>query len=248
MKGFVENRLDIEWATWVSDPGIADKIANTIVGFGYFYALCALLCLILSRKNKWASIPIVLGSISLIFLAALYYIDKGFVYAQFIEYACQWAAPLALVWAVRSDEIPKGLINFIKIAIALTFLGHGLYALGYFPVPGNFVYMTTNILGVGDSTAKTFLKIAGVLDMLIVTGIFFRKTQKPLLYYATFWGFLTAFARVVSGFNSNAVGHSLSQWLHESVMRFPHGLLPLFLVLVLGLSIRHLKSEEENRL
>ena len=238
MKGFVENRLNIDWATWVSDPGIAQNIASSIVGFGYFYAFCAVLCLIVSKKNKWASFPIAIGSLSLIVLAALYYIDKGFVYAQFIEYTCQWAAPLALIWATRSDEVSKGLVNFIKIAIALTFLGHGLYALGYFPVPGNFVYMTTKILGVGDGMAKTFLKIAGVLDILIVTGIFFRKTQKPLLYYATFWGAVTALARVVAGFNSNAVGHSLSQWLHESVMRLPHGLLPLVLILFLGLSIR----------
>ena len=60
-------------------------------------------------------------------------------------------------------------VLYLKIAIALTFSAHGLYAIGYYPQPGVFVDMLINILHFSETTAKDFLFVL-CLGGLIVRG------------------------------------------------------------------------------
>ena len=85
--------------------------------------------------------------------------------------------------------------------IGITFLSHGLYAFGFYPVPGNFIDMTISIFGISETEARTFLWIAGIIDVLILPLLFVNKMLKIVVIYSVFWGFLTALARVFANFS-----------------------------------------------
>jgi hypothetical protein len=120
----------------------------------------------------------------------------------------------------------------MKVAVALTFACHALYALGYYPRPGYYTEMTMNILGLENSGAIQFLLAAGLLDFVVAVGIFMpAQWSKWILLYAVFWGFATAMARIVGNFYMDFPLDSLHQWAYQAVFRFPHFLVPLLLLL-----------------
>ena len=119
------------------------------------------------------------------------------------------------------------MILFLKIAIALTFTCHGLYAAGYYPRPGQFVDMTINILHTSEKNAILFLNIAGLLDFAISILIFIPKFSRMALIYAVVWGGLTALARLVANFYWENLEHTFGFWFWEMLYRAPHALIPL---------------------
>ncbi|MEM1124397.1 MAG: hypothetical protein AAGJ18_28420 [Bacteroidota bacterium] len=132
----------------------------------------------------------------------------------------------------KNEIIPKSFFLSLKIAIALTFTCHGLYAIGYYPIPVNFMDMTMNILRVDEAAAKIFLKTAGILDFIVAIGIFLPfKYARVCLLYALFWGFGTTIARIWAYFDWKWLDYVLLQWLHEAVLRMPHFLVPLVVLL-----------------
>jgi hypothetical protein len=93
--------------------------------------------------------------------------------------------------------------------------------------------MTCVILHIEYETAKTLLRIAGVLDFLVCIGIFIVPLRRASALYATIWGFLTALARPVAGMSWSLNYWGGDQYLHEAVLRAPHFLIPLYLFLIL---------------
>lgn len=208
-----------------------------VLGVGTFWLFLAILSLVSDRINTQKIIQTLLisGSISLLLLMLASWQAKAFQIAQLIEHTIQWTLPAILAYALFSDLNSPRFILGLKIATALTFLGHGLYAAGVYEVPGNFIAMTTSILGVSVEQAKIFLTIAGILDFLVVISLFIPKLQKYAIVYAIIWGSLTAFARVVAYMDGTDVVGSLDRWLFETVYRLGHGGVPLLLYIVLGI-------------
>lgn len=230
MRWPIEHLIGYSWDEYVTSIQTDAWIQQLITGFGWFYLLAALAAIWVVRLGKWGRGLSYLSSLSLVLLAALYCKEKFFFIGQFFEYTLQFSAPavLALTAARPDRKLTPGLVLFLKIAIALTFTCHGLYAIGFYPRPGYFVSMTMNILGIGEQAAVYVLQIAGVLDFIISILIFLpAKFAKPALIYAVIWGFATSIARVWAHFYWESIDHTLLQWLHESVMRFPHFIGPL---------------------
>lgn len=148
------------------------------------------------------------------------------VYAEskLIEFAAQIGAPLLLVASLK-----YGLraVYGLKVAIALTFAGHGFYALGFYPRPAGFTTMIMNILPLTEDQSHGMLLRVGFVDMLAALLIFIPGLSRLALMYCISWGFLTAFARTAAYFSFAAPLASLEQWLHETLFRLPHGALPL---------------------
>jgi hypothetical protein len=232
MRWPVENLLGRSWQDYVTDVSTDQFIQQLVVGLGWFYVLCALAAIFVLRLGKWGRGLLWLGTISLIILAALYCKEKFFFIGQFFEYTLQFSIPvvLALVSQKPDRDISPRLLFFLKIAIALTFTCHGLYAIGYYPRPGNFVSMTMAILHVNEDMAVQVLNVAGVLDFMVSILIFLPgKWLYAGLAWAIIWGFLTAMARIVAHFYLEIWDDVLLRWLHESVIRVPHFLVPLAL-------------------
>ena len=128
------------------------------------------------------------------------------------------------------------LVTEMKVAIALTFICHGLYAVGYYPSPGNFIDMTINILPINEKMAFIFLHIMGLFDFMVALAIFFPSVAKTSLLWAFIWGTSTALARVFANVDFDFFWASFHQWTPQTLYRLPHGFIPL--ILYIGLKYR----------
>ena len=214
------------WETPLQEFDVLQK------GIGGFYLLCSLAAILLSPKRAWLGTILLGGSLSLAILSFLYFRERSYQVGQFIEHSLQWSIPLFLIYFIRDGINSQTIRNLLRAVIALTFIGHGLYAVGFYPVPGNFVDMTIACLGLNEPEALLFLKVAGYLDFVVAVGIFLPKADRYILIYATIWGGLTALARIYANFDATFPGESLSEWLHETIFRLPHAAGPFAMFLL----------------
>lgn len=223
----VRTVFGMSWDEWATSESVDGAIQSSIYITGAFYFLCAILSLIVQHSDRAIKFLLGIGCASLVFLAFLYFKDRFYQYAQFFEYAAQFMAPGLLIWAVSVKKFPPMGFDFsLRLAVALTFICHGLYAFGYYPVPGNFVDMTIQILNVSDSQALALLEIAAILDFA-VGGLLIMGILKPFAYgYAIFWGVATTAARLMANISWDLLGSDLMRWLPEFLQRGPHATIP----------------------
>lgn len=219
----------------------------TAFGMGVVLALLAGLCLVLFRVpvRPWTRPLLPLGSLLLLLLTLASWQAKSFQLAQLIEHSIQWTLPLLLWWAWMQAAPRLAYQAVVKLTISLTFVGHGLYALGmHGGVPANFLAMTHNILGLPEAGARQFLFVIGLLDLVVALGLWARGKEAPFLWYAIIWGTLTALARVVAYVELPTLASGLDRWVFETLVRLGHGGVPLFLLWLLqGQRQRHLQPE-----
>jgi hypothetical protein len=223
--------LGMEWEDFSTSMVVDAWLVRITVIAGLFYVCCAIATIFLNEHSRGLGRIILVGSFGLVLLSLLYWLEKFQSLGQFIEYSLQFGTPIFLVWAVFYPK--KHLLLAMKIAIAFTFVGHGLYALGFYPVPAPFVQMTIDGFGMDETTAISFLQIIGITD-IIVAGLIFIPIQwisQTALLYCIVWGSMTTFARMVANFDINIPIESCYQWLHEVVYRLPHGGVPLVVFL-----------------
>lgn len=222
------------WQEYVTSAATDHYIQTAITGFGIFYALMALITLFIrSRQIKQFLWLYILSSVSLIFLAVLYTMEKFYYVGQFFEYAIQFTLPLLFCYALTQRINPARLLLGMKIVIALTFSAHGLYATGFYPQPGVFVDMFISILHVSEPVAIKMLFFAGILDFVLSVALFVPRLAKYALLYAAIWGGLTAVARTWANFYFDFPLNSLHQNLYETLYRLPHMLVPLAAIFIL---------------
>jgi len=182
--------------------------------------------------NRLKKIILGAGLFILLILGICLVKDKNYDILQLFELSIQFAAPLALLFSKNNQlPIPK-LLFWLKVAIALTFIPHGLFAMGLIYVPGHFIDMTIQILGVTEDQARLFLFVIGALDVIAALLLFVPKASKYALVYIIVWGILTAFARIVAGYNLDFFSNSLHHYTYLTVYRLPHGLLPLAVYMI----------------
>lgn len=218
--------LNLNWQSYVSSMAV-DKAINSSMAFvGLLLLACSAVVLF---SYKRASKTLLMSSIYLLGLSFLYFLEKFFVIAQLIEYSAQVISPFALCYFWKNGNTDK-LNLIIRIAISLTFIGHGMYAVGIFPTPGNFVDMVISILDCNEQTARHFLLLMGSLDFVAAVVIFVPAVKDWAFAFCLMWGSFTTLARVMES-NFFGMSHVLLNSGHEFLMRVPHFLLPLYLIL-----------------
>lgn len=247
MRPLVEALFGYSWKDWVSSPSAHAVIQNLITGMGGFYLLAALMVLFAERlPKKVVQSTLLLATGLLTLLALMYWKEKFFHLGQLFEYSLQIAA-LPLFLLSQNGGLPalRSRTPLIKAAIALTFICHGLYAIGVYPRPGDFVTMLMQGLWLNEEQAITALKTAGLLDftaallLFMPEGVSLFKRNSPwahrlfraALWYCIIWGLLTALARVWSHFYLPFWLESLHQWAWQTIVRLPHFFIPLALLL-----------------
>jgi hypothetical protein len=232
MRPLIEGLFGLSWRAYAGDVGIDRAIQTGIKVVGSLLGLGAVVAAFprFFPRRTWAVLPVLSGW--LVFLALLYSKEQDFRTGLFIEYALQAGAPLFFYYYLKRPELTVRLDRLMRLAVALTFIGHGLYAIGYYPRPGNFSTMVINSLGVSLEAANSIIWTAGLLDFIAALWLILPITWRslPLLYCAV-WGFLTALARVWAYFYPEFWMESLHQWTFEFVYRAPHFLIPLALLL-----------------
>ena len=232
MQTLVDWLTPFTWDEYVTHPKGDIWIQKFVLLQGYFYLVCMLVALFIRKLPEWCLWILALGAVDLIFLALIYMKDKFYHFGQFFEYSLQFGAPLFLVYFLSKNRFSVRMLRVVVTATSLTFACHGLYAIGFYPRPGTFMTMVYNILGLDSQGIDWFLDAAGILDFIFAAGIFFVKgrLREALLIYAVLWGGATALARICGNFYWDFPLESLHQWVFESVFRFPHFLIPLFLL------------------
>lgn len=240
LKFIVESIGDMSWYDYVTSEVVDQRIQWIIKLTGVFYALLAILSAYIkpSMENLGRLLPV--GSTFLLVLALLYCKEKFFHIGQFFEYTAQFMTPTLLYLVLFSKIDNRQFILLTKGAIALTFICHGLYAINYYPRPGNFVDMVINILHIGEPAAHTLLAVAGMLDFIIAIALFIPICANTALVYAFIWGLLTSLARIWANFQPEFALQTLNQWGFESIYRLPHAGLPLALLMMKGYWIKGL--------
>lgn len=223
--------LGWDWATYSSSLTVNTWITRLSLFTGTLYALAALAALRTSphtpRRTDWV-LPF--ASLMLTGLAALTWLEHFQTLGQWLEFGLQIAAPL-LLFAHSRWLLPRR-ITIARAAVSLTFIGHGLYAFGIYPVPWHFVEMTMAGFHLSDSDSILLLRIVGLLDFVAALALWWPRATRAALWYCCIWGFMTALARVYTHFEAWAITESLHRWAFEMLYRLIHGGIPLWLLLV----------------
>ena len=229
----IEGVFGIPWDDYVSSS-VADTIIQRIIFYtGILYLMAAIGPLVYDKvQNRFFKYVILLGGCNLILLSVLLTKEKFYHFAMFFEHLIQFGLPFVFIYYFQGRWIFKNIIIVLKVMVAVVFVSHGLYAIGYYPVPGDFVDMVIGILGINESQAKVFLHTAALLDFIIAILIFVPRVSVYALWYAFIWGILTAFARIVANFQIDFPLQSLHQDFYETIYRLAHGMVPLVLLLL----------------
>ncbi|MEO0448249.1 MAG: hypothetical protein AAF191_19460 [Verrucomicrobiota bacterium] len=223
-------RLGVSWDAFVG-TGANDGFVQRWIGrVGWLYLVCTLLTLTVRKGSHVQIAGLFAGSGLLVFLSYAKYVSAKHQLPMFIEHGGQMLMPVLLALALSLGVRHRATVITAMVAFVMTFAGHGAYALGTpYPTPANFYAMTSVILRLDQDLATLFLRIAGILDVVVCVGIFLPFLRRPSALYAAVWGFLTALARPVAGMSTDLLYWGADQYLHEFVLRAPHYLIPLYL-------------------
>jgi len=222
-------RFGLSWEEFVGSGSNDGFIQKWMASIWWLFLLCALLT-ITAREKSWFQMSVLMpGSGLLVLLSYAAYVSSQRQLPMFIEHGGQMLSPVLLVMALSLGAAHRVTVISAIVAVIMTFAGHGCYALGIWPTPGNFYAMTTVILGVEYPTAQTLLRIAGGLDLLVCIGICIPCLRRASALYAAAWGLLTAVARPIAGMSWGLNYWGADQYIHEAVLRAPHFLIPLYL-------------------
>lgn len=231
----VEGLSNYTWYDYATSATVNEWIEGFTKFVGVLFAVVGVLCLFWDKINYRTVKRTLLGMalFMLVILGICIIKDRNYDLLPFFELSMQLAAPLLLFLYSDLTELSSKKVGLIlKIAIALAFIPHGVYAMGILFVPGHFIDMTIKILHVNENQATTFLFVVGLIDIALSLLLFVPKISKYVLFYMIFWGFVTAFARIASGFSLNFIGSSLHGSLYLTVYRLAHGLIPLAALLI----------------
>ncbi|MGE0143406.1 MAG: hypothetical protein AB7I19_10530 [Planctomycetota bacterium] len=151
-----------------------------------------------------------------------------------IEQALRWSVPwILLLWLdPRGRPIPDrtdAAVECLRVAVAATFVGHGIEALARNPHFVDLIYSfatATGGLRPDLAVAETLLRIIGGID-LVVALLVVTTRWVPVAAWMAFWGMATAFARVIHA--------GPSAW-PEVALRSVHFGVPLALLVVFASS------------
>jgi hypothetical protein len=236
--GKVFATFGIDWEKYATNPITDTIIVGLQVGVGLILMAVGFYALFCKKDSKLLKL-LPFSSLLTFGMVLLTYKSRFFQFPMLIEHAAQVLTPSLFYLYLKEESSNQFFINTLKAAICLTFNGHGFYAIGAYPVPGNFIDMVIAILQVPEQTAISLLVVAAVFDFFASTLIFHGNGIKPALYFCTTWGLLTSLARIVANFDSQFILMSFHQWGPEVLVRLPHFFLPLVLLLILRQSAKN---------
>lgn len=223
-------KLGLGWEEFVGTGANDGLVQRWLHVLAWFYLGVTVCTLTVRRKSTYQLVPLLLAVVLLGVLFYAKYLGSQRQLPMLIEHGSQFFMPLLFVLALKIGPRHPVVFNLAIIAVTLTFVGHGAYALGLWPTPGNFYAMTKKIMGWDEAIITVFLRVAGVLDFLLCLGLLIPRLRMASALYAFSWGLATAVARPMAGMSSELSFWGADQFVHEAFLRAPHFLIPLYLV------------------
>jgi len=228
MQGFIESLSGMTWEQYTTSSRVDAAIQFSIRTNGFFYLCCAIVSLVVKSNFKKIGVLLLVGATALLFLAFLDCKEKFFQLGEFLEHGLQIASPIVLYSLLFTNSSREKIVFFTKIAIACTFIGHGLYAVNYYPQPGVYADLVINIFHIDETMVKNMLAIFGYVDFTVALFIFIPRISLWALVYCGVWGLLTALARPIAGFDSNFILQTINQNGFEMLYRLANGFVPIW--------------------
>ena len=130
LEPLVNSLLNMEWQDYATNLKIDGYINSFQHTNGIIFLIAAIAALFINKKNqKLLKFPIFIGGIFIIMLSLLLTKEKFYHIPMFFEHTIQFSTPFLLLSFIKYQKTSK-LVLHLKIAIALTFTCHGLYAIG----------------------------------------------------------------------------------------------------------------------
>lgn len=230
LEGPLENWFGLPWVDYAmfSEPLIL-RVQNLM---GALFAVCAVACWwVRPNRRYWVNGIVWSGAIVMLPYWLLRWVDHNYQAPMLLEHFLQWGTPVLLLTYGRISA--RGWLGVAATFTAATFVGHGLYAIGWtVPRSNDFVNMTMSLLNFSEGDAKAFLNLAAIMDFLTAALLLWPLLRKQALAYMCFWGIATAMARVISHYTPAENYYGLHPWLAETIVRLPHGIVPLAMLLL----------------
>ncbi len=182
--------------SWGASPSLATAIP-WLLG-ATFVALAVIILRNPHRYALWATFGLVA------FLTGMKTLHFGTFFGLTpMARASRYLLPVALLmlseWHNKQEGQPNTILTILRLAIAMTFFGHGVKVLFHHD---SFLALIAgfeqNILGVdlfNPAMTTLMLDVVGVVD-LIAAGLILTTRWKPIALYMAGWTFLTATSRV----------------------------------------------------
>lgn len=194
----------------------------------------------LSTSLRWM-LPV--SSILVLFVCLLKVVGRGFNPLIAVEWASQIGSCLIFLMCLRAKSLKKSL-RLAELCVALTFIGHGLFALGWpYAVPSHFIDMFVSFFGTSEVTARELLLTVGVLDMFVGVALIVGFRSRLVLSWAIIWGAATALARTAVMVMPNSFELN-TYWIFETLVRLPHFLLPVAVFVCWGSPSAEVSAKE----
>jgi hypothetical protein len=221
-------------------------IINFSKGLGLIFLLSGLVILFYEKLPFFRNV-IYIGLLGLLMNFFGLLMGKHFeMWGIFFEHAAQFMIPLLFLFT-RSNISDKT-IYIAQIATSITFISHGLFAIGYYPQPGKFADMLILSIGINEDLARLILVIVGVVDFVFGVVLFIPYKNlstkfkveffNVFVWYGVIWGFLTAVARFYAPLNLDSLWSNLIQDLHQFLIRIPHFTIPVFIFYAIKLKLK----------
>lgn len=202
-------------------PGLSEGAAWlwTVV-----FAIAVVGVILPGRQSNWLIYP---GIILLLLDAIMSTAGEYYWVGSILDKILMWLTPICYLSAIYAEDEKKWL-RLARYGVSIVFLVHGLYALEVMPRPGYWTEMVSTAIGVTNQAATWMLWVIGVLDIL--AALFFlviRPVPALVWYYLIGWGLLTALGRLIGFVHVGTWYDLLINWSYETLIRLPHGLVPL---------------------
>ena len=128
-------------------------------------------------------------------------------------------------------------IWILRIAICMTFVGHGLKAIYGSPVFVDFLLAAADRVGwePTEASAQVMLRMIGVMDLMVAALVVFRR-WRAVAYYMAAWAFIGALARVM---------HTGSGASYEVLIRAGNYCVPLAIALYWQM-LQHVSRRDDD--
>ena len=233
MSPIVENWFGATWQGYVENSDSFLTLGMQVLG-GVLIFMGLLICMLNRKHHVLLSSALVLSAIILALDSWSNFRDVHGQLGMLVEHALQFLCPLLLILRLLAPDSMR-LWGLVACALCFfCFAGHGLYAVGYHPVPAGFVNMTMAILPLNESAALDFLRLAGWLDFAVAVAVLVIPPLRRLgLLYMIAWGFITALARPVVYCDAAIDWYGLDRWGAEFFVRTSHYVVPFLILLLL---------------
>ena len=218
--------FSISWDEWVTDTAYSVGIDNFRICIGAYLCILSIAC-VWPWRNRIRSVFIGLLFIPLTIMLFARWAQHGYDLLWPLEFCLRLSLPLFFLLTLRvQNKSASPLFTVLLFACAATFIGHGFYAIGWYPTPVTFRYMLGNFISFETATVDVLLILIGIVDVLVGLLVLWKPMRGPILIWMSIWGFLTAAMRlgfIDSYFIADTAGPAISDWLE----RLAHGFIPL---------------------